>query len=534
MNELIVDNFAGGGGASTGIEMALGRSPDIAINHDEEALAMHAANHPLTHHIQEDIFSVDPIAITKGQPVGLSWFSPDCKHFSKAKGGKPKSKKIRGLAWVAIKWAATVRPRVIILENVEEFKTWGPLSPCGHPCPERKGQTFRSFLNQLHKLGYTTDHREIRACDFGAPTIRRRFFLIARCDGRPIVWPDPTHGNPTIPAVQAGQLLPWRTAAECIDFSLPCPSIFERKRPLAEATLRRIARGIRKYVIETANPFIVSLTHQGGDRVESINEPFRTITGAQRGEKAFVSPFLTEHANGTSQRNFSPQEPLRTQCAEVKGGHFGLVSAFLAKHYTGVTGSGLEEPVHTVTSVDHNALVAASMIRHFGESTGSPVDSPAPTVMSNGQGKTGIIASHLTKLYSTTTGQDNREPMATVTSGGNHIGEVRAFLTKYYGEGGQDQDCRDPIHTVPTRDRFALVTIAGVDYAISDIGMRMLSPRELFHAQGFPPDYIINPPSRPLTKTAQVRMCGNSVCPPLAAALVAANTPELITLRKAA
>jgi DNA (cytosine-5)-methyltransferase 1 len=569
--ELIIDNFAGGGGASTGIEMALGRSPDLAINHDREAIAMHEANHPGARHLCEDVFSVDPMEATGGRPVGLAWFSPDCKHFSKAKGGKPKSKKIRGLAWVAVRWAATVRPRVIILENVEEFQTWGPLLSDGSPCPKRKGKTFRSFVRRLEEIGYQVERRELRACDYGTPTIRKRLFLIARCDGLPIVWPEPTHGSPTHQEVKDGLLLPWRTAAECIDFTIPCPSIFERKRPLAEATLRRIARGIRKYVIDSADPFIVEyhsakrpgddrcrslgdplatqttenrfglampfvapLTHQGSDRIESLNEPAKTITGAHRGERALITPFLTEHANGSGQRNFSAGEPLRTQCAEVKGGHFGLVSAFLAKHFTGVVGSPLSDPVHTVTATDHNALVSAHLIRHFGESTGSPLNDPAPTVVAGGLGKTGLVASHLSKLYGTTTGQDQREPMHTVTSGGNHIAEVRAFLTKYYGEGGQDQDCRAPMHTVPTKDRFAIVTVEGVDYAISDIGMRMLAPRELYSAQGFPADYIISPEKFPLTKTAQVRMCGNSVCPPMAAAIVAANVPELRQLERAA
>jgi DNA (cytosine-5)-methyltransferase 1 len=570
-NELIIDNFAGGGGASTGIEIALGRSPDIAINHDREAIAMHAANHPRTLHLCEDVFAVDPREVTRGRPVGLAWFSPDCKHFSKAKGGKPKSKKIRGLAWVAVRWAATVRPRVIILENVEEFQTWGPLLADGSPCPKRRGKTFRSFVHQLEALGYKVDRRELRACDYGAPTIRKRLFLIARCDGKAIVWPDPTHGNPSCKAVMEGSILPWRTAAECIDFSLPCPSIFERKRPLAEATLRRIARGIRKYVLEAADPFIVEyhsakrpgddrcrplgdplptqttenrfglampfvapLTHQGADRIEDLQEPAKTVTGAHRGERALITPFLTEHANGSTQRNFAPGDPLRTQCAEVKGGHFGLVSTFLAKHFTGVTGSPISDPVHTVTATDHNSLVAANLIRHFGESTGQQVDTPCPTVVAGGLGKSGLVASHLSKLYGTTTGQDERDPMHTVTGGGNHLSEVRAFLTKYYGEGGQDQDCRDPMHTVPTKDRFAIVTVAGVEYAISDIGMRMLAPRELYAAQGFPSDYIISPDNFPLTKTAQVRMCGNSVCPPMAAALVQANAPELAQLEKAA
>ncbi|MGH8429795.1 MAG: DNA cytosine methyltransferase, partial [Solimonas sp.] len=305
--ELIIDNFAGGGGASCGIELALGRHVDIAVNHDPEAVAMHAMNHPQTEHHCESVWDVDPLDLVKGRPVGLAWFSPDCKHFSKAKGGKPRDKKIRGLAWVAMRWAALVRPRVIILENVEEFKTWGPVLADGNPCPKRKGDTFRSFVHQLQEKGYAVEWREMRACDYGAPTIRKRLFLIARCDGKPIVWPEPTHGAPDSAAVKAKQRKPWRTAAECIDWSIAAPSIFERSRPLAEATQRRIARGLRRYVIDTTDPFVVKLP------------------------AATTAPILTECANASNQRSFRADEPLRTQCAEVKGGHFALASATLVQ-----------------------------------------------------------------------------------------------------------------------------------------------------------------------------------------------------------
>lgn len=469
-HELIIDNFAGGGGTSTGLEAAFGRPVDIAINHDPEALAMHAMNHPHTRHLCESVWDVDPIKVTNNQPVALVWLSPDCKHFSKAKGGAPVEKRIRGLAWVALRWAAKCKPRVIMLENVEEFKTWGPLiqklvryrdKETGEnveelkwmPDPARRGKTFDSFVRQLRAHGYHVEWRELRACDFGAPTIRKRFFLVARRDGLPIHWPAPTHGAPTSPAVLAGLQAPHRTAAECIDWSLPCPSIFGRKRPLAEATMRRIAKGIMRYVVDAANPFIVPLTHQGADRVEAVNEPMRTVTGANRGERALVTPtlvqtgygerdgqapraldiekplgtvvsggkhalvsaFLNEHANASTQRVFAADEPMRTICGQVKGGHFGLVSAalvgvggragdsrprgvdeptatitakgdtavgvaFLAKHYTGVVGSDLVDPIGTVTSTDHHSLVHAHLTKFRTGSTGSDLGEPVPTI----------------------------------------------------------------------------------------------------------------------------------------------------------
>lgn len=487
MSELIIDSFAGGGGASTGIEMALGRSPDIAVNHDPEAIAMHLANHPDTLHYCESVWDVDPVKVCGRRPVGLAWFSPDCKHFSKAKGGKPVSKQIRGLAWVAVRWAKAVKPRVIILENVEEFADWGPVLPDGKPCPLRRGLTFRRFVKQLQNCGYDVDWQELRACDYGAPTIRKRLFLIARCDGLPIVWPEPTHGR---------GLLPYRTAAECIDWSIPCPSIFEREKPLAEATLRRIARGVKRYVIDAAEPFIINTRNGERDgqapRIRSVNDPAWTVT-AQGSQHALVAPVLTECANASSPRCMPPCEPLRTICAETKGGHHALVAAFLAKHYGGneTPGWPLPQPVSTVTAQDHHALVTSNLVKFKGTAKdGQPVTAP----------------------------------LHTVQAGGWHYGEVRAFLMKYYGT-DQDPRLTEPMHTIPTKDRFGLVTVRGEEYAIVDIGMRMLQPRELFRAQGFPERYIIDPEydGKPMTKTAQIRMCGNSVCPPLAAAIVAAN-----------
>lgn len=463
LREIIVDNFAGGGGASTGIEMAIGRSVDIAINHDPAAIAMHKTNHPNTKHYCENVWEVDPRKATRGRPVALCWLSPDCKHFSKAKGGKPVEKNIRGLAWVAVRWAATVRPRVIMLENVEEFKTWGPLLKNGKPDPAKKGKTFQSFVNALKRQGYQVDWRELKACDYGAPTIRKRFFLIARCDGRPIVWPKPTHGDPESIEVKTGKLKPWRTAAEIIDWSLPCPSIFERKKPLAENTLRRIARGIQKFVIDNPRPFIVRVNYNGSNHhyCDSIDEPFKTIT-AKNGWGLVVAPFLAQYHSET-----------------------------INSH---VRGQNLDRPILTIDTNPRYALAT----------------------------------SHLVKMRGTNIGQPVTEPLQTVTAGGNHFGEVRTFLLKYYGA-SVGQDCNEPLHTVTSKSRFGLVTIHGQDYQIVDIGMRMLEPYELFKAQGFPDDYIIDRDfeGRRYPKAAQVARCGNAVPPPLADHLTRVNLPEL-------
>lgn len=576
--ELAIDNFAGGGGASTGVEQGLGRPVDIAINHDPEAISMHEINHPHTKHFCESVWDIDPRQVTGGRPVGLAWFSPDCKHFSKAKGGKPVSKKIRGLAWVALRWAATVAPRVIMLENVEEFVTWGPIDDDGRPCPKNKGRTFRSFCNALNRHGYEVEWKELRACDYGTPTIRKRLFLIARRDGMPIVWPEPTHGNPKSQDVIDGLKLPWRTAADIIDWSIPCPSIFLTneegkalgvRRPLAENTLRRIAAGIMRYVVNTDEPFLVKVNH-GYDyfRGQSLSEPLQTIT-SKLGTGVVVprlAPFITEHANGSSQRNMPGNEPVRTICAQVKGEHFAvvapvlvgaggpaysgepktlekpmntqlarnhtaLVGAFLAKHYTGVVGSDLEAPIGTVTSVDHHSLVTAHIQRDFGKSVGHAADEPVGSITAGGGGKAALVSSNLVKLRGTCKdGQPVTAPAATISAQGNHLAEVRAFLIKYFGSAADGQDLSDPLHTVTSKPRFGLVMVHGEPYQIVDIGMRMLEPHELYAAQGFPSDYIhnfINPTTgKPLSKAAQVRMCGNSVCPPLAAALVRANMAE--------
>ncbi len=470
MRELVVDSFAGGGGASTGIEMALGRSPDYAINHDAEALALHAANHPETEHLHNNIWRVQPADVARNRPVGLLWMSPDCKHFSKAKGGRPVKRNIRDLAWIGILWARVARPRVIILENVEEWQDWGPLIDAGDgrwmPCPNRRGETFRRWVRELRRQGYTKiEWREIRACDYGAPTIRKRLFLVARCDGRPIVWPKPTHGAPGSAAVIAGRLKPWRTAADIIDWSIPCHSIFLTreqgravgvKRPLVEATLDRIAKGVKRYVLDVTEPFLVPVTHQGDLRTYPIGEPLRTITTANRGEQA-------------------------------------LVTAFLAQHNLGVVGHDARKPLSTITQRGTQQMV--------------------------------VSAGLLNMRGSDRRGASVEAPLRTVTGGGMHAAEVRAFLVKYYGEGGQFQGLDEPAHTLTTKPRLGLVTVRGEPYEIVDIGMRMLTPRELFRAQGFPDSYRIeiDYDGAPLTKSAQIRMCGNSVSPMVAEALVAAN-----------
>lgn len=524
-DEIIVDSFAGGGGASEGIAQALGRGPDVAINHDAEAIALHKANHPRTTHYQESVWQVDPVAVCAGRKVGLMWLSPDCKHFSKAKGGKPVSKKIRGLAWIAIRWAAAVRPRVIVLENVEEFRTWGPVLDDGRPCPVRKGKTFRAFVRKIERLGYEVQHRELRACDYGAPTIRKRLFMIARCDGEAIRWPVPTHGK--------GRDLPWRTAAECIDWSLPCPSIFERKKPLAPNTQRRIARGLDRFVLNNPRPFIVSLTHHGGDRAKSIDVPFATITGANRGEKALIAPTLVQTGYG--------ERPDLWRCAdcgyEYDRGDLpvcGCVKCGSEADPLLVPGQaprapGLDKPLGTVVAGGQkHALVAAFLAKHFserkpGEVMAADLFDPAPTVTTVDH--SALVTSHLEVMHGTSGGASMREPMQTVLGGGNHLAEVRAFMVAYYGNEKDGGTLFDPARTVTSKERFGLVTVHGIEYVIADIGMRMLAPRELYRAQGFPESYKIDVlfNGKPLTKTAQVRMCGNSVCPPLARAIVLAQ-----------
>lgn len=513
--ELIVDNFAGGGGASTGIELATGYSVDIAINHDPEAIRMHKMNHPNTKHYCEDVWQVDPVKACNGNPVGLAWFSPDCKHFSKAKGGKPKDKNIRGLAWVACRWAGLVRPRVIMLENVEEFKTWGPLNRSHRPIKSKTGKTYQKFIQQLQELGYEVQTKELVAADYGAPTMRKRFFLIARCDGVPIMWPEPTHGPADSEAVKAGLLKAYVGAYTQFDFSLPCPSIFDTSeeikekygiravRPLAPKTMERIARGLKKFVLENPEPFIVPIGYgerKGqAPRVHDIEKPLPTIVGS--GKHYLCEPKLAP-----------------------------IIDKAYGGNYAG-SGSKVDDPIDTITTVDYNRLVVPTLIQYHSETTkdevrGQTITDPIMTV--DGSNRYGLVASFLSKFYKSGTGQDIREPLHTVTTSPGHFGEVRAFLIKYYGD-CTGQDIKKPLDTVTTKDRFGLVTIAGVDYQIVDIGLRMLEPRELYGCQGFPKDYIIDHDytGKIYPRAEQVKRCGNAVCPPIPAAMVRANLPEL-------
>ncbi|EPU1045029.1 DNA cytosine methyltransferase [Raoultella ornithinolytica] len=688
MRELIVDNFAGGGGASTGIEMAIGRSVDIAINHDENAVAMHRTNHPDTLHYCESVFDVSPAAATSGKPVGLAWFSPDCRHFSKAKGAKPVEKAIRGLAWIVIRWALDVGPRVMMLENVEEFKTWGPLLAAEmRPDPARVGETFKAFVGMLTKgipadhpalvecceflelstnseqaqsliagLGYDVDYRELRACDYGAPTIRKRFFMVMRRDGQPILWPQVTHGDPKSSVVQAGKLAPWRTAAECIDWSIAARSIFDRKKPLAENTLKRIASGIQRFVIDSADPFIVKCNHTttrgkydcfrgqslddplqtitkthgyaiavphltkfrtgatgqpvtdpiptvtagtskrpggnghalgiveaglvpflagnggseyqakprpldkpahtilkesracivapviarqfGGSIGHRVDEPSATITAGGGGKSQLVVPTLIQmgygERPGQAPRVPGLDKPLGTVVAG--GGKHAVVGAFLAKHYGGNyqgAGVGLDEPAHSVTTVDHHALVMAQVVGvgvggRAGQSRPRDVSEPLQTMTTKADAA--IVSSHLVKLRGTCRdGQRADEPMPTITAGGQHVGEVKTTLAVEDYDEERAQQVLAFLREYCGEDSTGLVDIDGVTFRIVDIGMRMLQPHELYRAQGFSEWYIIDRDYRGVkySKDKQVARCGNAVPPPFAEALVRANLPEM-------
>lgn len=634
--ELVVDLFAGGGGASLGLARAY-RHPDVAVNHNAIAIAVHQANHPDTQHYVRDVFEVDPLTATQGRPVGLLWASPDCRHHSKAKGGKPRSKKIRGLAWVVIKWASACMPRLIMLENVEEFADWGPLDAEGKPCPLRKGHTFRRWKRQLENLGYVVEHRELIAADYGAPTIRKRLYVIARRDGRPIMWPKPTHSR-----TGAGGLPKWRAAAECIDWSLPAKSIFGRKRPIVRNTCRRIAKGVWRYVLTAAEPYIVRNIHGNGPA--STNAPMPTLLTGNHTYLArpVLAPFLTEHANSSTQRTFDVADPLRTQCAQVKGGHFAMAAVHLTTlrgtSEAHLQGDDLAEPLSTVTGQGtHHALVAAHITKFRANSVGSDLADPMHTVTAGGDMKRPAGAAHAMGLVAATmvqTGYGEREgqapraldlqrplgtvvaggvkhavvqavfmeqaaggpnsngsrpremtePVSTITASGSQQQLVQAYLVKYYGEGGQWQGCGEPMHTVPTKDRMGLVQVVQVpapalspellagaracaaflhehlpehfpapadivlvgDYVLVDITLRMLVPRELARAQGFGDDYEIErglfetaPGTgicvwRPVTKTDQLRLIGNSVCPDVAFALASTNAAELIDLYRRA
>ncbi|MCB6947024.1 DNA cytosine methyltransferase [Roseburia faecis] len=586
--ELVVDNFAGGGGASTGIELATGYSVDIAINHDPEAIKMHKVNHPNTKHYCENVWEVDPVKACKGHPVGLAWFSPDCKHFSKAKGGKPVEKNIRGLAWVVLKWAALVRPRVIMLENVEEFQTWGPCIPIRdkdtgrvivsmvgrhdrekneprtrvadpgevvpvdrqifQPDPKRSGQTYKKWRKQLEALGYEIDTKELVAADYGAPTMRKRFFMIARCDGKPIVWPEPTHGPADSEEVKKGLLKPYVGAYTQLDFSLPCPSIFDTSeeikekygiravRPLAQKTMDRIARGLKKFVLDNPEPFIIQCNHSGKRRPNDIREPMPTITGKHG--YGIVEPKLAPYmgTNTTNHPGGNCKDPIHTI---TTGNQQCLISPTLIQYHSEtaqgeVRGQTIKDPIMTVDGSNRYGLVASFLHKYYDggyTGAGDTVENPLPTVTSWDHNS--LCAVNLIQMNNHCDGRDVKEPIPTITAGDGHFGEVRAFLIKYYGQ-GTGQDVKEPLDTVTSRDRFGLVTINGTDYQIVDIGLRMLEPKELYGCQGFPDDYIIDHDytGKTYPRSEQVRRCGNAVCPPIPAALVKANLPELCVAKR--
>ena len=614
-SEIIVDNFAGGGGASTGIELATGRSVDIAINHDVNAVAMHTTNHPDTLHYCESVFDVNPLVATAGRPVGLAWFSPDCRHFSKAKGSKPVEKEIRGLAWIVIRWALAVRPRVMMLENVEEFKTWGPLIAADdgglRPDPARAGETFEAFCGMLSGgipaghpalvecceflgiaaggelaqqlvagLGYAVGHRELRACDFGAPTIRKRFFMVMRCDGMSVTWPEPTHGDPKTPAVQGGKLAPWRTAAECIDWSIPAPSIFDRKKSLAENTLKRIARGIQRFVIDSPTPFIVKCNHTSTKtnydcfRGQALGEPLQTVTKSPG--YAVAVPHLTKFRTGATGQPVTEPVPTVTAGTSARpggNGHaLGVVEAALTPFLAGNGGSEyqakprpLNKPAHTIMKQSRACLVAPVIARQFGASIGHRADAPSGAITAGGGGKSqlvtanlikhyggnytgpgvsldepahsvttvdhhAVVASHLVMLRGTC--RDGRvvdAPAPGLTAGGQHVGEVKTTLAADGYDEHRAQQTLAFLREYCGEDCDGLVTVDGITYRIVDIGMRMLQPHELYRAQGFPEWYIIDQDytGKKYPKDKQVARCGNAVPPPFAEALVRANLPEM-------
>ncbi|AHE52596.1 DNA cytosine methyltransferase [Sphingomonas sanxanigenens] len=657
---LFIDGFAGGGGASTGIAQAIGREVDIAINHDPIAIAIHAANPPGTEHHCNDIRAVWPLAATRHRPVGGAWFSPDCKEHSKAKGGPVKDRHIRHLAWEVVNWLKDTRPLVGFVENVEEFQQWGPLDPeTGHIIKEMRGAEFRRWVKTIKRLGYRIDWRELRACDYGAPTSRKRLYIIMRCDGAPVTWPARTHGNPAndndAREIAAGRLQPWRTAAECIDWSIRCPSIFERIRELKDATKRRIAHGVMRYVVNAARPFIVgtAFANTRASRVFDPDEPLRTST--TQPEYGVVDGTIIPVTHGGDLRAHDVAEPLRT-ITTANGGEFALSQVQLAPHitkfHTGSVGSDMGAPLPTVTSNGDSArdagatplgivaaamaplqngerrpgekpreqdlaaplstiatggkhsvvetqLVAAHLDRQFGNSVGAAADQPAPATTAGGGGKTAavtaflssyngsdkrgaagdplqplptirtgggkggghraVVAAHVEQANTGMVGHDARKPLSTIVGKGctQRIVEttlieegalppelmtkavrVAAFIIKYYGSETGAHRVDEPLATVTTRERFAVVTVTidAVTYVIVDIGLRMLTPRELARAQGFPDSYVLDPVvprmirgklvHAPLPKAAQIRAIGNSVCPDVARALVAANRPR--------
>ncbi|WP_107329178.1 DNA cytosine methyltransferase [Metapseudomonas otitidis] len=519
-DEIVVDDFCGGGGGSSGLEAGLQKQVWLARNHNASAISMHQANHPHTLHLRTDVFNGDPRELVQGLRVGWYHLSPDCTHHSQAKGGQPRKKEIRNLAWIAHKWAGRVRPRIISLENVEQLLDWGGLiakrdkatgrvikletyfkkgkektrqavAGVGEvvpverqylvPDPKQKGRIWAQFVDQLRAMGYVVEWRVLRACDFGAPTIRKRLFMIARCDGLPIHWPSPTHfENP-----ESWQK-PWRTAAECIDWANLGASIFGRKKPLVPATLRRIAKGIDRYVLGHANPFIVPIANWSAETVQSVMEPLRTITAWPKGGSfAVASPVLAPLTHQGSDRINDPCKPLPTVTAANRG-ELAMFTAMLCQANGGkntTPAHDMRRPVSTITVAGtQQQLVQTELVANY---CGLSPEQEAGAL------------------------------------------RVASFLMHFYSTGGQWGAADRPINTITTRDRIALVSVVlhGRTYVIVDIKMRMLTPRELYRAQGFPDDYVIDKghDGKPLTRTEQVRMCGNSVSPPILAAIAAAN-----------
>jgi DNA (cytosine-5)-methyltransferase 1 len=571
---LFIDGFAGGGGASTGIEQAIGRSVDIAINHSPTAIAIHKANHPETTHYCQDIKALWPQAATKMQPVAGAWFSPDCKEFSKAKGGPVKDRSIRALCWEVVHWLKETQPTCGYLENVEEFEYAAPLDADGYPIKAEQGREFKRFVRAIRALGYRVQWRILKACDYGTPTSRKRLYMVMRNDGKPIVWPKVTHGAPGSPGVRSGRLLPYRTAAECIDWSIHCPSIFDRSRELADATKRRIAYGVMRYVVNALRPFIVPLTHQGAVRVHSADDPFRTITGAHRGELAAadvtVAPFVTYGQHGGANR--PADEPHHTIAASKKDTN-GLAAATMVQvgwgEREGQAPRALDtgKPLGTIMADGNkHAAVTAFLSSFYGSDktgSGGEPEKPLRTARASGQHHA-VVAAHMAQFNTNPNGtvnegHDMRDLVSTIATKGPHQGIVEttlieegalppemmeravmtaAFLVKYYGEGGQSQAVDRPIDVITGKARYAVVTVTidAKTYVIVDIGLRMLKPRELANAQGFPPDYILDPivrkflrgkwVERRLTIAEQISAIGNSVCPPVARALILANQPN--------
>ena len=614
-DEIVVDFFCGGGGAGTGLEMGLDRAVTVAKNHSPAAISMHTVNHPHAKHFTTDVFEGDPDTECGGRAVGWFHMSPDCTHHSQAAGGQPRKREIRNLSWIGLKWASMKQPRVISLENVKQILQWGPLVakrckstgrviklggaiaepgevvPVSEqflvPDPKRRGHTWAVFVAELQRLGYVVEWRVIKACDFGAPTSRERLFMIARCDGQPIVWPEPTHAKNPAKGQQK-----WRTAAECIDWTIPSKSIFGRKKDLAPATLRRVAKGMRKFVLDAANPFIVPIANWSGESVQSADEPLRTVTSYPKGGAfSIVSPTLVQtgygERAGQAPRVPGLDQPLGTVVAGgvkhaiaaahlvkfrfsdegkaldeplptiTSGGNYkrpagaahamGISTVFMAQMNGGfntTAAKSIEDPMTTVTNTgSQQQLVTANLVHLRGNCDARDLNDPLHTISAGGTHH-GLMTAFLERQFGASVGQGLNEPAPTITAGGGgksslvelqlspevEAGALRvaAFLISYYGASDAG-DIAAPAATITTRDRLALVTVTikGTPYVIVDICLRMLQPAELYKAQGFPGDYIIShgADGKPFTKTQQVHMCGNSVSPPPMAALARANDP---------